>query len=734
MRLTRGARLRLERRRVRRHFWSEEEKPLTVIRSGAPRRLTALGRLLLGGVLLGRMLMGPVLMGVGAATMLAACSTNTNRAVTPTVGVDTGVALETAGSVTSILVAEDLNLAASVENPSDTSGVRWTITGNGTLTSITNASATYVAPNTATGAVTALITATSVANPTQYASVTIIVNGTPVNNTPSLFPANVNVPYAGEVSVAGGETPFTWTLLSGTLPPGLTLGGSTSGVDTFSGTPTAQGTYTFVLQASDTLSRLAEVSVTLTVNPEAACLLNGNYTFRFSGYRGGGAATHTGAIAIDGATGTITGIQDYKDTHRTSSAETLTSGTCTIREDNSGTIKLVAPSGTLVYNFAATPPDSAGVIHSAALQLISSGSDSGSGELDLQDASAITASPPSGNFAFGLLGVNSAAVNFGTAGRLTSDTSGNLSAGLIDSNDIGSPLTAATLTGTLSAPDVNGRGTLTLATGSKTSTLAYYLVNATKLWLMDIDATSGTPIESGQMTAQVGDVGPGAFDNNAMATPSILSLFGASGVVEPVTEMGLGRLSNANPAAGTLDALLDLSEQAADVAGEVFTGQSYAVETSGRGTLTLQSSAGQAAYAFYLDGTSNGYIVEQGSISGDAGFLEAQFQGPYPNAPPSGTFPDTLPNEFVSITAYPQSHGPVTLQTLIVLNYGSISSSYENGAFSIDPTSGRGIGTLSTSGIGSNPSALYIVSPTKIDVLKFGTRGLDGSIDFMTQQ
>ncbi len=692
---------------------------MTVIRSGVAGRSATLLR---------------VLLSLTAAVVLTACNTNTNRAITPTVGVDSGVALETAGNLTSLLEGATLALAATVENPSNDAGVSWTIIGAGSLSAQTNSTATYVAPSTVTGATDALITATSIANPAQTASVTIVTAGSPVNNSTTPFPANVNSPYIGVVSIAGGEPAITWTLYSGTLPPGMSLNGSAVTSDSYSGTPTTTGTYSFVVQATDAVARTAFVPVTLTVEAASACLLGGNYTFTASGYRGGAPYTHSGAIAIDKVTGNVTGIQDYKDTHRTTTGEVLTSGYCTNREDNAGSLKLIGPSGTLVYNFAATPPDSNGVIHSAPMALISSGSDGGSGEVTLQNQTAITAGPPSGNFAFGLIGVDSAGLHFGAAGRFAADSSGNMSAGLIDSNDTGKPLTDATLTGKLSAPDAYGRGTASLTSGSQTSTLVYYLVNANKMLLMDIDSAAGTPIDSGQMTAQIGDVSPGIFSNNALASPAIMSLFGATGDIEPVTVMGLGLLNDGNAAAGTLDALLDVSYQDLDDAGLVFTGNSYSVDpASGRGLLSLVNAENSLSFAVYLDGIADGYIVEQTGTAGSAGFLEAQFQGPYPIAPAQGVFPDTLPDNFVGYTAYPQSHGPIGLEPAMTLNYGALSSSETNGSFAIDPNLGRGIGSITETGIGSSPAVLYVVSPTKVDIMRFGTRALDGSIDFLVQ-
>jgi hypothetical protein len=677
-----------------------------------------------------------VLFCLSTALAVVACSNNSNRGVTATVGVDTGVALTTAGSVTSLLEATTLGLGATVENASDTSGVSWTLTGVGTLSAETATTATYNAPAAVTGASTALITATSIANPTQLASVALIVLGTPQIDPLTLFPANVDVPYEASVSAAGGQSGFNWEVLSGALPPGLALNGSTSSLTTIEGTPTTAGTYSFTLQTTDALSRVATVALSLVVNPEAACVLSGPFTFVFSGFRGGAHATHIGTIQIS-STGVITGEQDYKDPHRTTPAEILTSGTCVNRETNTGVLTLNAPSGQLVYNFAATPPDNTGVIQSADLQLISSGSDSGSGHMSRQDPAALTAgTAPSGEFAFGLIGVDASELHFGTAGRFTS-SAGTLSAGVIDSNSSTAPLTNAALSGTISAPDANGRGTLSLVTGAETSTFAYYLVNASKMFMIDIDPTPNTSTAtvrmSGQITAQVGDVGLTNFDNSAMAAPSILSLFGTNGTVEPIAALSLGRLSNANAGAGSIDVLLDSSINAIDVGGESYTSQAYAVNPNGRGTLSLIDTVATRSLAFYLDGTANGYVVETGSGYGSAGLLEAQFQGPYASPPPTGIFPPTLPNAFVSVTAFPQSSGPISLEPLIYLNYDALASSYLNGSFAIDPTNGRGLGTVTESGVGTTSAALYIVSPSKMDMLRFGARAIDGTIEFMTQ-
>jgi hypothetical protein len=670
---------------------------------------------------------------VGAVFGAAACSNNANRGVTATVGVDTGVALSTAGSLTSLLTSQTLGLGATVENPSNDAGVSWTLTGVGSLEDLTNSTATYAAPATVTGATTALITATSIANPTQYASVALIVLGTPVINPLTLFPANVNVPYQTPVSAAGGDAPFTWEILSGALPAGLVLNGSTAAATYIEGTPTTAGTSTFTLQGTDSLSRVAKVTLTLTVKPQTACLLAGRYTFLFSGFRGGAAATHTGAILID-SNGNITGEQDYKDPHVTNVAEPLTSGTCINRETNSGVLTLNAASGQLVYNFAATPPDANGVIHSARLQLISSGSDSGSGQLELQDLTGITATPPSGDFAFGLFGAETDGTHFGTAGRFTSSSKGDLSAGEIDSNGP-TVLQAQALTGTISAPDANGRGTLSLLAGGQTTTLAYYLVNTGKMFMIDVDPTTGTGTTryAGQMTTQVGNAGAIAFDSSALVPPSVVSLYGKDGNIEPVTDVELGRLSAANAGAGTVDMLLDTSDMDIDASATLYAAQKYTMAANGRGTLDLVNTSTSRTFVLYLDGAADGYILEQNGVAGSVGFLEAQYQGPYPNPPVTGIFPATLNNGFVGGTEYPTAPGPITLDALVFLNYDALSSNFLNGSFAIDPLTGRGLGTVTESGVGSQAAVIYVVSTTKMEMLRFGTRAVDGTLEALIQ-
>jgi hypothetical protein len=73
-------------------------------------------------------------------------------------------------------------------------------------------------------------------------------NCEPLDITPATIPnGRVGVAYPEiDFSVAGGTPPYTVTITTGSLPPGLTLSG-----DTLSGTPTTVGTYAFGLRVTD---------------------------------------------------------------------------------------------------------------------------------------------------------------------------------------------------------------------------------------------------------------------------------------------------------------------------------------------------------------------------------------------------------------------------------------------------------------------------------------------------
>jgi hypothetical protein len=81
--------------------------------------------------------------------------------------------------------------------------------------------------------------------------------------THQLPPGRVNMPYSAVLGAANGTAPYTWSLVSGTLPAGLAL--ATSG--TISGTPTVAGSATFTVEVQDSSApaRTAQKQLSMTV-------------------------------------------------------------------------------------------------------------------------------------------------------------------------------------------------------------------------------------------------------------------------------------------------------------------------------------------------------------------------------------------------------------------------------------------------------------------------------------
>jgi hypothetical protein len=76
----------------------------------------------------------------------------------------------------------------------------------------------------------------------------------------------LGVEFEGSVAVTGGVAPFQWSLKSGTLPPGLSLDPATGRV---SGTPSALGAYSFVVEVTDSASPAQSRSSTYWISVTA---------------------------------------------------------------------------------------------------------------------------------------------------------------------------------------------------------------------------------------------------------------------------------------------------------------------------------------------------------------------------------------------------------------------------------------------------------------------------------
>jgi hypothetical protein len=94
-------------------------------------------------------------------------------------------------------------------------------------------------------------------------SVTTASSGSPLAiTTISLANARRNVFYSQAIGVAGGSSPYTWSITSGALPSGLTINSSTGII---SGTPTITGGFNFMVTVRDRAGQAVSRSYKLSV-------------------------------------------------------------------------------------------------------------------------------------------------------------------------------------------------------------------------------------------------------------------------------------------------------------------------------------------------------------------------------------------------------------------------------------------------------------------------------------
>src|SRR5690348_7349362 len=88
----------------------------------------------------------------------------------------------------------------------------------------------------------------------------------PLKITSTSLPAgNFGNAYTATVNAKGGVPPFMWSIASGSLTAGLSLGSSTTRSVTISGTPTAQIDSNFSIAVTDSKGTSATQTLTIAI-------------------------------------------------------------------------------------------------------------------------------------------------------------------------------------------------------------------------------------------------------------------------------------------------------------------------------------------------------------------------------------------------------------------------------------------------------------------------------------
>ena len=455
--------------------------------------------------------------------------------------------------------------------------------------------------------------------------------------------------------------------------------------------------------------------------------LKGNYAFTFSGIKGNGTVSSisvaVGMFTSDGAGNLASGELDTNGvgTGATLTAQAFT-GTYTIGADNRGVMTWNLPAGAVKFAIAMTANGNARFIEFDA----SAGSGTiGSGTIEGADTSAYTAASITGDYAFGVAGLDNVNNRAALIGRFTSNGTGTLAGAAGDLNAYGTPYSLTFNSANYTVSDTkSGRGTmnLTFTFGGAPASLnfVFYIVNGGRLFAMERDmVTTATPLLNGTVVRQqtpAGGFTNASLNGNMVIYLTGLSNCGSGAVGVPKAVAGLFTAGSN----GTLS--LDFDENYCRAPRTVtgFSG-TYSVASNGRTTIAL---AGYALVAYLANVDQAFLFVSDNNVL--FGFGEPQAAGAFTNGAVKGTYAGSATNpasfgvtvftgEFTTDGVSPT--GNITGHEDIGAPSGQASGAAFNATYSVSssPTNGRGTMTVN-SGTGGN-AVIYVISPSRFVAL-----------------
>lgn len=437
------------------------------------------------------------------------------------------------------------NVTATVTNDSTKSGVTFALSCSaaacGTLSATTSTATTFTAPTPVASSLQVTITAKSVKDGTKAAASVITVNPNPSIAMPGATQLNATMNTAFSLSLgSGGSGPFTWQITSGALPAGLTLNASAStGAAVITGKPTALGTSAFTIKVTDSagggaMSATQQMSIVVSPAPLSIVttslpsgVVNSNYSQPLQA--AGGTTPYTWSVAAGSSLPSWLSLSGSGTSWTLSGTPTAT-GTSTF---------------SLQVTDSSTPPVTVTTTQPLSVTITTAAAACGSG-----NESALN-----GQYAFSLSGFYSAGFQ-AYIGSFTADGKGNLSAGAIDGNGVGTGPQSGTISASSYTIGSDYRGCVIINTTIGNFTTHFALENngavATEGALEEWEPGGTVYIASGQILKQSVS---STLPNGVWVYEQVGSYGGARmGVVGTITAIGSGKFQggeyDSNPAIG----------------------------------------------------------------------------------------------------------------------------------------------------------------------------------------
>jgi large repetitive protein len=236
-----------------------------------------------------------------------------------------------------------------------TGTLTWSVSSGTLPPGLTLNSSTGVLSGTPTtaGSFTFTVTVTDTAGGSASRSVTLGIAAVPSLSNPAPPSGQAGVAYSDTLAVAGGTGPFTWSVSSGTPPPGLTLNPSTG---VLSGTPTMAGLTSFTVQVTDSFGLTATQSLSMTVAVGQLVIAASAST---STATQGGVVrytvtiTNTGSTTYSGVTYTVP-LANVLDDSTYNSDAAATAGTASVSGQTLTWTGSLAPGAAATVTFSVT--------------------------------------------------------------------------------------------------------------------------------------------------------------------------------------------------------------------------------------------------------------------------------------------------------------------------------------------------------------------------------------------